>query len=447
MSHGLTANLAVISRRLAVHFQHEEPTGEAADAAAPARYDHARPAGPGADAVRRGGQQAVRDRGGLRPVPALGPAPLPQATGRAQPRGVVADHQARPARAATPDAADRPGRATVHVRPDRRGAQGDRGGEPAPERPHRDGGAGRQLGQPGPVPGEFAHGGGDHLQPARRRADHPAGGQGDDPHRASPVSIELIQEIHRIVTDGTLDDASAAGRFQRPDEPRVVVGDQYHNVFHIPPPAADLPERLALVCDFANGAIGDTYIPGVIRAIIVHFMLGYEHPFEDGNGRTARALFYWIMLNEDYWLTEFLSISRILKNAPSRYGNSFIHTEQDDNDLTYFILYQLTVLQRAIRELNAYLERKVAEVREFQQALPAVPGEFNHRQLALLQHALRHPGAQYTVHSHGTSHEVVRQTARQDLFDLERRQLLTRHLRGRTFVWSPVADLVDKLKA
>ena len=265
--------------------------------------------------------------------------------------------------------------------------------------------------------------------------------------RKQPVSIELIQEIHRIVTDGTLDDASAAGRFQRPDEPRVVVGDQYHNVFHIPPPAADLPERLALVCDFANGAIGDTYIPGVIRAIIVHFMLGYEHPFEDGNGRTARALFYWIMLNEDYWLTEFLSISRILKNAPSRYGNSFIHTEQDDNDLTYFILYQLTVLQRAIRELNAYLERKVAEVREFQQALPAVPGEFNHRQLALLQHALRHPGAQYTVHSHGTSHEVVRQTARQDLFDLERRQLLTRHLRGRTFVWSPVADLVDKPKA
>jgi Fic family protein len=265
--------------------------------------------------------------------------------------------------------------------------------------------------------------------------------------RDEPVSIGLIQEIHRVVTEGTLDDPSAAGRFQRPDEPRVVVGDAYNNVFHIPPPARELPARLARLCDFANGAVGDTYVPGVIRAIIVHFMLGYEHPFEDGNGRTARALFYWVMLGEDYWLTEFLSISRILKNAPSRYAQSFLHTEQDENDLTYFVLYQLGTLQRAIRELNAYLERKVQEVREFQLRLPTAPGDFNHRQLALLQHALRHPGAQYTVHSHGTSHAVVRQTARQDLFDLEKRDLLVRHLRGRTFVWSPVPGLADRLKA
>jgi Fic family protein len=89
----------------------------------------------------------------------------------------------------------------------------------------------------------------------------------------------------------------------------------------------------------------------------------------------------------------------------------------------------------------------VQEVRDFQRTVPTTPGEFNHRQLALLQHALRHPGTQYTVQSHGTSHNVVRQTARQDLFDLENRQLLQRHLRGRTFVWAPAPDLVDRLAA
>ena len=50
----------------------------------------------------------------------------------------------------------------------------------------------------------------------------------------------------------------------------------------------------------------------VVRAILVHFWLAYDHPFVDGNGRTARALFYWVMAREGYWLCEYVSISRIL---------------------------------------------------------------------------------------------------------------------------------------
>lgn len=175
-------------------------------------------------------------------------------------------------------------------------------------------------------------------------------------------------------------------------------------------------------------------------------MMGYEHPFEDGNGRTARALFYWVMLNHDFWLTEFISISRILKKAPSQYARSYLHTEQDDNDLTYFIMYQLQVLQRAIKELHRYLERKVQELREFQRSLATRPGEFNHRQVALLQHAARHPEAIYTVRSHETSHKVTRQTARQDLIELEKRGYLERWAQGRRFYWRPVSDLVERLK-
>jgi Fic family protein len=248
------------------------------------------------------------------------------------------------------------------------------------------------------------------------------------------------------VSDGTLKNPDASGRFQREDEERVVAGDNYGEIFHTPPPAEELPDRIKKLCDFANGNLGDAYVPGVIRAIIVHFMLGYEHPFEDGNGRTARALFYWVMLNQNYWLTEFLSISSILKRAPSKYGTSFIYTEQDESDLTYFILYQLDVIQRATKELHAYLDRKVQEVREFQRSLATMPGEFNHRQLAILQHALRHPEASYSVQSHGSSHDVTRQTARQDLFDLEARNLMVRRVTGRKFYWSPAPDLIDKLK-
>jgi Fic family protein len=63
-------------------------------------------------------------------------------------------------------------------------------------------------------------------------------------------------------------------------------------VFHTPPPAAELPARLEAMCDFANSKTPDTFIHPVVRGIFLHFWLAYDHPFVDGNGRTARALFY-----------------------------------------------------------------------------------------------------------------------------------------------------------
>lgn len=265
--------------------------------------------------------------------------------------------------------------------------------------------------------------------------------------RTEPLTPALICEIQRIATEGTLHNPAAAGRFQLPGERRVVVADTYGDVLHVPPPAEELPERIQRLCDFANGAGHTAYVPPVIRAVAVHFMLAYDHPFEDGNGRTARALFYWSMLNQGYWLTEFLSISRILKQAPARYGRSFLHVEQDENDLTYFVIHQLDVLRRAIEDLNAYLDRKVTETREVQESLARARKEgFNARQIALLAHAADHPAAEYTVAAHAAGHGVVLQTARTDLRELEHHGLLTKVRRGRADAWVPVGDLASRLR-
>jgi Fic family protein len=188
-------------------------------------------------------------------------------------------------------------------------------------------------------------------------------------------------------------------------------------------------------------------VPPVVRAILLHFMLAYDHPFVDGNGRTARLLFYWSMLSQDYWLAEFLPISRLLKKAPAQYARSFLHSEQDGGDLTYFVLYQLRITQRAINDLHEYLDRKVAETQQVRQALKAVSHRFNVRQLALLENAIRHPGALYTVMSHGRSHGVVAQTARGDLRDLEEQGFLIKTTSGRGYGWTPVDDLELRLRS
>lgn len=262
------------------------------------------------------------------------------------------------------------------------------------------------------------------------------------------LTPEAILELHRIVTEGTLKDPAAAGRLQLPGEERVAVfyRDEDHAPLHRPPPATELPERMRLLCEFANEGDDEApFVPPVVRAILVHFWLAYDHPFVDGNGRTARILFFWMMRARGYRLAEYLPISRLLRAAPARYARAFLETETDEGDTTYFVLAQLETIERAIADLDAYLERKVAEQREVRRRLDDVE-ELNGRQLALLGHALKHPGGEYTLAGHARSHRVTHETARADLGALAARGLLARRRCGRAYVFEPAPDLPRLLK-
>lgn len=264
--------------------------------------------------------------------------------------------------------------------------------------------------------------------------------------RDHELTPELICEVHRIVTEGTLEDPDAAGRFQLPGEERVGVYDGQNNLLFGPPPAGELPERMAALCEFGNADDGGSYLPGVLRALTIHFMIGYNHPFEDGNGRTARALFYWSMLNRGYWLTEFLSLSRILKKAYAKYARSFLFTETDGGDLTYFYVYHLAALHRAVDDLNDYLARKAQEVRELRIRLAKDYGHFNSRQVALLTNALKNPDSIYSVKTHMTSHQTSMETARQDLVALVAEGLLEQDRVGQRHIYRPAVDLAQRIK-
>lgn len=264
---------------------------------------------------------------------------------------------------------------------------------------------------------------------------------------AGALSPEAILELHRILTEGTLDDPTAAGRLQRPGEPRVAVFDRDGGEpIHIPPPAEQLPDRLRLLCDFANeGGGGEPFVHPVVRAILLHFWLAYDHPFEDGNGRTARILFFWAMDARGYWLAEYLPISRLIRKAPAQYARAFLETETDDGDTTYFLLHQLNVIERAIADLHLYLQRKIAETRDVE-ALLQGDRDLNGRQLALLTDAVRHPDGTYSFDSHATSHRVSHETARSDLRQLAERGLLVQRRLGRKHLFEPAPDLDARLK-
>ncbi len=265
----------------------------------------------------------------------------------------------------------------------------------------------------------------------------------------SVLTPAVVLELHRLLTEGTLEDPSAAGRLQTAEEERIAVIDPSDGrVLHAPPPADELPGRLDSLCAFANATADDDdapFVHPVVRAILLHFMLAYDHPFADGNGRTARALFYWHMRTHGYWLVEYLSISRILREAPAQYSRAFLHTETDEGDTTYFLLHQLQTIRRAVEELHRYLERKAKEIRRVERLLHGATG-FNHRQIALLSDALRDGSRTSTFTEHATSHRVTHETARADLGDLAERGLLERTLVGRQHVFGAPADLSLRLQ-
>ncbi len=179
-------------------------------------------------------------------------------------------------------------------------------------------------------------------------------------NKEKPLTAELLLQIHLLMTDKTMENPDDAGRFRLTDDV-VVENGITHEVVHTPPSFKEIPAFIKDLCAFFNNDDAHPFIHPIIKGLIIHFMVAYMHPFVDGNGRTARALFYWYMLKQGYWLTEYLSISRIIYHSKASYENSFLHTEADGNDMGYFIAYNLHVLERAFAELQLYIKRKIDE--------------------------------------------------------------------------------------
>ena len=263
-----------------------------------------------------------------------------------------------------------------------------------------------------------------------------------------PLSKNLLLELHRVVTDGTLDDSSAVGRFRTSKEEVAIYDERDNTLLHEPPHADELERRIGTLIDFANSSEKHVeFLHPVIRSILLHFMIGYDHPFVDGNGRTARALFYWSMAKHGYWVMEHISISTILKKGPAKYARSFLFTESDGNDTTYFLDFNLSVIIRAIKGLQQYLARKANEIKQVEQMLGSsfFTKNLNYRQLAIISYALRHPNGTFSIEGHRASHNISYPTARSDLLELVNYELLDKRKIGNAFIFTPVEEMQEKL--
>ncbi|MEN6610731.1 MAG: Fic family protein [Methanoregulaceae archaeon] len=250
--------------------------------------------------------------------------------------------------------------------------------------------------------------------------------------RDQPLSPDLILEIHHEITRGTLDSEQDETEFRTCDD--IVVGSKSDptKIYHYPPECAKIPKMIDDLVDFANN--DDEFIHPIVKAIIIHFLIGYIHPFNDGNGRTARALFYWFALKHRYDLLEYISISRIFVDAPSQYSRAYQLTETDDNDMTYFIDFNIRIISRALNDLKEYLVRKKREESESLRLVEQIP-DLSFRQAEILRDFIRHPSRRYTISEVAGKYKVSLPTARSDLLLLEERGKLKKFLDGKRQVF------------
>lgn len=186
-------------------------------------------------------------------------------------------------------------------------------------------------------------------------------------HKDDDLSIDFLLELHRVGVESIKDEDYHPGKFRESDD--VVVVDVKGNILHTPPPVVGLRKRLKALVQWTSNCHHDVsskhYIHPLVKAITLHFAIGYEHPFRDGNGRVARALFYWYMFKNDFAAFRYIAISALLKKAPVQYGKSYLQTETDEMDLTYFLEYQCKIILRAITAFKKTYQETVTGIEEF----------------------------------------------------------------------------------
>lgn len=240
-------------------------------------------------------------------------------------------------------------------------------------------------------------------------------------HKNLDLNVDALKEVHRSIANKTLDNPDDEGRF-RTDNSIYVMDSITGEIAHTPPDVSELEDLLSGLCSFANESTSDPFIHPIVKGIIIHFMLAFFHPFVDGNGRTSRSLVYWYLLKNGYWMTEYLSISRVIYKSKAQYEKSFLYTEKDDLDLSYFINYNLIAMKKAYEDLKLYLQKKIKEHQDFYTFRGF--SNINERQAQIIKILKEKPTSFFTARELTTRFNITPKTARADLQHLVELELM-----------------------
>jgi len=244
-------------------------------------------------------------------------------------------------------------------------------------------------------------------------------------HIDEPITSKTIFDIFAHVTKDTLERSVPTDAYR---SEAVYVQSARGDIIHTAPPA----DKVTAMMDALIGFIQTSELPPLIKACVAHFYFVYVHPFEDGNGRTARALSYMILLQAGYDFFRYFSISGVIAEERAKYYKAIKDVEDDDFDMTYFIDYYTGMLARALARMKERLFDKAT----LEQTLKRLEAEgANARLISGAEWILTSGKATITIKAWQDKYNVALETARQDLFKLEEFGILRRKIVKRKYVF------------
>jgi Fic family protein len=244
------------------------------------------------------------------------------------------------------------------------------------------------------------------------------------------LSKEMILQLHKLVTENTLegDDANFSGQFRND---KVYVGP--HEGINYRLIENSLDEMIELTTNNRR------YFHPLVKGILIHYFIGYVHPFFDGNGRTARALFYYKAMRNELNYVELLSVSAYLKDHGEQYEKAFEKVKDNDYDITYFIDFCLDSMVSALKEVSRkvnYLLRMTDLKERF---------GLSDNQVGLLQRMALHKFRAIGAEEYAMQISKSREFARQELKQLLAAGLVTEAKSGKKLVYKVNATRLKEL--
>nr|WP_272886844.1 Fic family protein [Phenylobacterium aquaticum] len=224
---------------------------------------------------------------------------------------------------------------------------------------------------------------------------------------------------------------------------QVVSGPIGRERVHYEAPSAD---RLANeMRAFLDWFAGDTPIDPIMRAAIAHLWFVTIHPFDDGNGRIARAIADLALARSEQSSQRFYSMSGQIRIERNAYYDMLEATQKGDLDITKWLLWFLECLERAFDGAEALLANVLRKAR-FWKAMAGQP--LNERQTVVINRLLDGFEGKMTTSKWAKIAKTSTDTALRDIDDLVRRRIFVKDAGGgRSTSYSLIVAPADALRA
>ena len=242
----------------------------------------------------------------------------------------------------------------------------------------------------------------------------------------TPLSHETLHRWHRMIV-GARTDLDQVGAYRRHETPMQVVSGYLHKSkvhFEAPPSEAVTREMDAFIAWFEeSGPDGAQPLPALTRAGLAHLHFASIHPYEDGNGRIARALAEKC-LAQAVGQPMLIALSPVIERRRNGYYDA-LEANNKDMDVAGWLIHFAETALEAQDHSQSLVDFLIAKTR----FCDRVRGQLNERQARAIAHVLREGPEGFkgglSAGNYVSITGASRATATRDLADLVEKGVLT----------------------